>query len=157
MNAKKKVRSPLGDNPLRSMIRGDRPAVAAEAESTDDDSETAVLPATPPPSPPLITPPPAVATPATSAPAAVPVPTAAPAPPTAAAESAVPSRSLGPRRGKTTTTQTGMLRKTIYFSDEEWKAIRAHSYHNDMNYTDIVRAAIRHYLGLPPEPPDLID
>ena len=42
----------------------------------------------------------------------------------------------------------GLLRKTIYFSEEEWQAIHARCYQDDLTYTDIVRAAVRAYLEL---------
>ena len=41
-----------------------------------------------------------------------------------------------------------LLRKTIYFDEEEWQAIRARCYQDDLTYTDVVRAAVRSYLGL---------
>jgi hypothetical protein len=50
------------------------------------------------------------------------------------------------------TTQTpvtqSLLRKTIYFDEEEWQAIRARCYQDDLTYTDVVRAAVRSYLRL---------
>ena len=42
----------------------------------------------------------------------------------------------------------GLLRKTIYFNEEEWQAIRARCYQDDLTYTDVVRAAVRAYLEL---------
>ena len=42
----------------------------------------------------------------------------------------------------------GLLRKTIYFDDEEWQAIRARCYRDDLTYTEVVRAAVRAYLQL---------
>lgn len=41
-----------------------------------------------------------------------------------------------------------LLRKTIYFDETEWQAIRARCYKDDSTYTDVVRAAVRSYLGL---------
>jgi len=41
-----------------------------------------------------------------------------------------------------------LLRKTIYFDEEEWQAIRARCYQDDLTYTDVVRAAVRSYLRL---------
>ncbi len=43
---------------------------------------------------------------------------------------------------------SGLLRKTIYFDAGEWQAIRARCYQEDLTYTEIVRAAVRAYLGL---------
>jgi len=41
-----------------------------------------------------------------------------------------------------------MLRKTIYFDEAEWQAIRARCFKDDSTYTDVVRAAVRIYLGI---------
>ena len=60
-----------------------------------------------------------------------------------------------PRRGrpssgaaKTTVTVGGLLRKTVYFDDEEWQAIRRASYDADVAFSDVVRTAVRRDLGL---------
>ena len=45
-------------------------------------------------------------------------------------------------------TTGGLLRKTIYFSEDEWRAIRQRSFETDERYTEIVRTAVRKYLGL---------
>jgi len=42
----------------------------------------------------------------------------------------------------------GLLRKTIYFDEDEWQAIRSRCYEGDRTYTEVVRAAVRAYLGL---------
>ena len=42
----------------------------------------------------------------------------------------------------------GLLRKTIYFDEDEWQAIRSRCYEGDLTYTEVVRAAVRAYLGL---------
>ena len=52
-----------------------------------------------------------------------------------------------PEKTQTPVTQN-LLRKTIYFNEEEWQAIRARCYQDDLTYTDVVRAAVRSYLGL---------
>jgi hypothetical protein len=52
------------------------------------------------------------------------------------------------RKGKTTVTPGGLLRKTVYFTEEEWHAIRACSYREDINYSDVVRRAVRKEMGL---------
>ena len=41
-----------------------------------------------------------------------------------------------------------LLRKTIYFDETEWQAIRTRCYRDELTYTDVVRAAVRAYLGL---------
>lgn len=55
------------------------------------------------------------------------------------------------RKTPSTTTPGGRLRKTIYFTESEWRAIKAKAYQEDRPYTDIVREAIQVLLGLPPE------
>ena len=62
-----------------------------------------------------------------------------------------PKRST-PRRGTTTITMSGMHRKTVYFSDEEWEAIRRHAFEEDQAYTDVIREAVRRLLGMKAEP-----
>ena len=58
-----------------------------------------------------------------------------------------PKRST-PRQGTTTITTGGLHRKTVYFSDEEWEAIRRHAFEKDRAYTDIIREAVRRLLGV---------
>lgn len=53
-----------------------------------------------------------------------------------------------PRRGATTVTTGGMFRKTVYFSPQEWEAIRREAFLQDRAYTDIVRDAVRQMLAL---------
>jgi hypothetical protein len=52
------------------------------------------------------------------------------------------------RKATQTPVTQDLLRKTIYFDEEEWQAIRARCYQDDLTYTDVVRAAVRTYLGL---------
>src|SRR5215216_979478 len=52
------------------------------------------------------------------------------------------------QKAKTTVTPGGLLRKTVYFTAEEWHAIRACSYREDINYSDVVRRAVRKEMGL---------
>jgi len=40
----------------------------------------------------------------------------------------LPDQGLPQRKAKTTVTPGGLLRKTVYFTEEEWRAIRACSY-----------------------------
>lgn len=53
-----------------------------------------------------------------------------------------------PRGGTTTVTGSGLFRKTVYFSPEEWNAIRREAFEQNVAFTDIVRHAIRQQLGL---------
>ncbi len=59
-----------------------------------------------------------------------------------------PDHELAQRKAKTTVTPGGLLRKTVYFTEEEWHAIRACSYREDINYSDVVRRAVRKEMGL---------
>lgn len=61
-----------------------------------------------------------------------------------------------PRRGrpaspaaKTTVTVGGLLRKTVYFDEDEWQAIRRASYQADVAFSDVVRIAVRRHLDMP--------
>lgn len=56
------------------------------------------------------------------------------------------------RKSPSTTTPGGLLRKTVYFTETEWRAIKAKAYQEDRPYTDIVREAIHTLLGIPKEP-----
>ena len=58
------------------------------------------------------------------------------------------ARRVTPRDGTTTVTTGGMFRKTVYFSPEEWEAIRKEAYLQDRAYTDIIRDAVRRALNL---------
>lgn len=53
------------------------------------------------------------------------------------------------RNTPSTTTPGGLLRKTVYFTEPEWRAIKAKAYQEDRPYTDIVREAVRALLALP--------
>jgi len=55
------------------------------------------------------------------------------------------------RKTPSTTTPGGLLRKTVYFTEPEWRAIKAKAYQEDRPYTDIVREAVRALLALPAE------
>ncbi|MFC1745343.1 hypothetical protein ACFL35_15220 [Candidatus Riflebacteria bacterium] len=46
------------------------------------------------------------------------------------------------------TKRESLLRKTIYFSKDEWKSIRTKSFYEEKKYSEIVREAVREYLGL---------
>jgi hypothetical protein len=59
-----------------------------------------------------------------------------------------PQESSPPRKASPVHASRGLLRKTIYFDDEEWQAIRSRCYQDDLSYTEVVRAAVRAYLQL---------
>lgn len=49
---------------------------------------------------------------------------------------------------KTSVTPGGLLRKTVYFQPDEWKAIREECFRRDIKYTELVRTAVRAYLAM---------
>jgi hypothetical protein len=59
-----------------------------------------------------------------------------------------PDHELPQRKAKTTVTPGGLLRKTVYFTEEEWQAVRTCSYREDINYSDVIRRAVRKEMGL---------
>src|SRR3954471_17604084 len=59
-----------------------------------------------------------------------------------------PTQGTRQRKEKTTVTPGGLLRKTVYFTEEEWHAIRTCSYRENINYSDVVRRAVRKEMGL---------
>jgi hypothetical protein len=52
-------------------------------------------------------------------------------------------RRRGPRGGKTTMTEAGLVRKTVYFTPEEWEAVRLAAYERDVAFSHIVQEAVR--------------
>lgn len=55
------------------------------------------------------------------------------------------------RAASTTVTPGGLLRKSMYFTEAEWQAIRERAYEEDRAYADIVREAVRAFLGIEAE------
>ena len=58
------------------------------------------------------------------------------------------AKTKGPRGGKTTVYKSGLLRKTCYFYEEEWEALRRAAFEQDTGYAELVRLAVRQYLKL---------
>jgi len=52
------------------------------------------------------------------------------------------------RKKASTTTPGGLLRKTVYFTESEWRAIKTHAFQEDRAYTDIIREAVREVLEI---------
>ena len=52
------------------------------------------------------------------------------------------------RTKSSTTTPGGLLRKTVYFSETEWRAIKTKAFQEDRAYTDIIREAVRTVLEI---------
>lgn len=87
-------------------------------------------------------------------PAPPPQPATAPAParkPPRPRKDAPPPRSRhaeGPRGGTTTVTPGGFYRTTAYFTQEERAALRKLARDQDRPYAEIIREAVRRYLGM---------
>ena len=54
----------------------------------------------------------------------------------------------GPRGGKTTVTKSGLIRSVVYFHADERKALRMAAAEQDVSVSDLVRRAVRAYLGV---------
>jgi hypothetical protein len=54
----------------------------------------------------------------------------------------------GPRGGETTVTKSGMIRKTIWLHGDEAEALRDRAYRNRRTESELVREALRAYLGI---------
>lgn len=54
----------------------------------------------------------------------------------------------GPRGGETTVTKSGMVRKTIWLHDDEAEALREKAYQERRSESEMVREALRAYLGI---------
>jgi hypothetical protein len=61
----------------------------------------------------------------------------------------MPKENIGPRGGKTTVTDSGLVRKTIYFHADEAEALRVKAFENRRSESEIVRDAVRRFLGIP--------
>lgn len=57
-------------------------------------------------------------------------------------------RTKGPRGGKTTVYKSGLQRKTCYFYEEEWDALRRAAFERDTGVAEIIREAVRQFLKL---------
>jgi len=53
------------------------------------------------------------------------------------------SPKKGPKGGDTTVTAGGLLKKTVYFSPEEWSALRRLSFEEERSVSEIVREFVR--------------
>ena len=54
----------------------------------------------------------------------------------------------GPRGGKTTVTESGMVRKTLWLHEDEAEALRDASYRDRLPESEIMRRALRLYLRI---------
>ena len=53
-----------------------------------------------------------------------------------------------PRGGETTVSKSGMVRKTLWLHGDEAEALREKAYRDRCAESEIVRAALREYLGI---------
>lgn len=56
-------------------------------------------------------------------------------------------RMLGPRGGQTTVTPGGLTRVSTYLGSDERDAVRRRAFEEDRSISDVIRSAVRHYLG----------
>lgn len=54
----------------------------------------------------------------------------------------------GPRGGETTVSKSGMIRKTFWLHGDEAETLRLKAFHERCAESEIVRAALRLYLGI---------
>jgi len=55
---------------------------------------------------------------------------------------------IGPRGGKTTVTDSGMVRKSLWLHEDEAEALREKAYRTRQPEAEILREALRRFLGL---------
>ena len=61
-------------------------------------------------------------------------------------EAAAPLR--GPRGGLTTVTPGGLTRVSTYLDETERSAVRSRAFQEERSISDVIRSAVRYYLGL---------
>ena len=54
----------------------------------------------------------------------------------------------GPRGGVTTVTPGGLTRVSTYLDETERTAVRARAFDEERSISDVIRSAVRYYLGL---------
>lgn len=54
----------------------------------------------------------------------------------------------GPRGGLTTVTPGGLTRVSTYLDETERTAVRARAFDEERSISDVIRSAVRYYLGL---------
>ena len=58
------------------------------------------------------------------------------------------ARSKLAEAGKTTVTPGGLLKKQVYLAPDEWDALRKRAFREERSHSDVVREALRRFLGL---------
>ena len=61
----------------------------------------------------------------------------------------MPKDKIGPRGGTTTINPSGMVRKTMWFHEDEAEALRQRAFAERRPESEIVREALRRFLDLP--------
>ena len=54
----------------------------------------------------------------------------------------------GPRGGLTTVTPGGLTRVSTYLDESERTAVRARAFSEERSISDVIRSAVRYYLGI---------
>lgn len=54
----------------------------------------------------------------------------------------------GPRGGLTTVTPGGLTRVSTYLNETERSAVRSRAFQEERSISDVIRSAVRHYLGI---------
>lgn len=53
------------------------------------------------------------------------------------------SKQQRPRGGRTTMTEAGLVRKTVYFTPQEWQAIRLAAFEQNVAYSHVIQGVVR--------------
>jgi hypothetical protein len=61
----------------------------------------------------------------------------------------MPKDNIGPRGGTTTINKSGMVRKTMWFNEDEAEALRLRAFKERRAESEIVREALRLLLDIP--------
>lgn len=61
----------------------------------------------------------------------------------------MPKERIGPRGGKTTVTDSGMVRKTIWLHEDEAEGLRRRAFEERRGESEIMREALRRFLDIP--------
>jgi hypothetical protein len=60
----------------------------------------------------------------------------------------VTKEKRGPRGGESTVFESGLLRKTAYFNEDEWEAIRKRAFDEQVSFAQVIRDAVRSYFDM---------
>ncbi len=113
---------PIPDDPLRAFLRP-KPAAAVEKAAPVD--------------------------PGTPAPTPTPQATATTRPTTPIPVPPLHDQQAGPLGGRSTVTQAGKLRKTVYFTPEQWSRLQRRAREGRQSYSDVIALALEQLLSHP--------